>query len=108
MLFGTIVVSGILQCYLSLAFVVTVLVTGSVVSSLYGSTPRRLLVEKVSASNHLIVAAEHMNTVDWIVFYGESIVVNSLLNRPLEPAGPQMLRVASVPLRMVLRILILG
>jgi hypothetical protein len=108
MLLGTIVMSGILQCYLSLAFLVAVPVTGSVVFSLYGSTPRRLLVEKVSAYNRLIVVAEHMNTVDWIVFYGESTVVNSLLNRPLEPTGPQMSRAASVPLRMVLRILILG
>lgn len=108
MLLGMIVMSGILQCYLSLAFVMAVPVTGSIVFSLYGSTPRRLLVEKVSAYNRLIVAAEHMNTMDWIVFYGESTVVNSLLNRPLEPTGPQISRVVSVPLRMVLRILILG
>jgi hypothetical protein len=65
--------SGILQCYLSLAFAVIVPITGSVAFSLYGSIPRRLLVEKINVYNRLIVAAEHMNTVGWIVFYGESI-----------------------------------
>jgi hypothetical protein len=48
-----------------------------------------------------------MNTVDWIVFYEESTVINSLLNRPLEPMSPQTSRIAPVPLRTVLRILIL-
>jgi hypothetical protein len=108
MLLGTIVMSGIFQCYLSLAFLVVIPVTGTVIFCLYGSTPRRLLVEDASEYNRLIVVAEHMNSMDWTVFYGESTIINSLLNRPLEPIGPQVSRFVSISLRVVLRILILG
>lgn len=108
MMIGMIIMSGILECYLSLAFLCAVSATGFVTFSLYGRTPRRLLVESTSNYNRVVVVAEHMNTIDWTVFYGESTIVNSLLNRPLEPLGPQMPPATSSLLRMALRILILG
>ncbi len=107
-LLGTITMSGILQCYLALAFLVIVPLTGSVVLLIHGSRPRRLLIEDDSPYNRLIVTAEHLNATNWIVFYGESTIVNSLLNRALEQRGPKMPGWFLGLLRMVLRILILG
>ena len=108
MLLGTITMSVILQFYLALAFLVIVPLTGSVVFLIHGSRPRGLLVEDDSPYNRLIATAEHMNATNWIVFYGESTIVNSLLNRPLEPRGLKMSGGFFGLLRMVLRILILG
>lgn len=81
---GTVIMSGILQCYLSLMFLIVVPATGIVIFFLYGSTPR-LLDESGSGYNRLVVVAEHMNAADWTVFYGENTIINSFLNRPLEP-----------------------
>ncbi|MCJ1290578.1 hypothetical protein MMC34_002118 [Xylographa carneopallida] len=103
-----ITMSAILQCYISLSFLVVTILTGVVVFSIYGRRPRRLLVRDVSRYNRLIVVAEHMNATDWIVFYGESTIVNSLLNRPLKPNGPSMSPAAGRYLRMILSILIIG
>jgi hypothetical protein len=105
---GSIIMSGFFQCYLSLAFLLLTLATGIITFFLYGSTPRRLLNHNGSGFNRLIVVAEHMNSMDWTIFYGDSTVINSLLNRPLEPAGLHVSRSASIIFRMALRIFILG
>ncbi|OJD36530.1 peptidase family m3 [Diplodia corticola] len=108
MLLGMIIMSGIFRCYLSLTFLIVIPVTGVVIFCLHGSTPRRLLVQEQSDYNRLVVVAEHMNATDWMVFYGESTIVNSLLNRPLEPMGPRLSKSASAILRGALRVLVLG
>ncbi|KAF6224655.1 hypothetical protein HO173_012927 [Letharia columbiana] len=107
-LLGTIIMSCILQCYLALAFLVIVPLTGSVVLLIHGSRPRGLLIEHNSPYNRLIVTAEHLNATNWIVFYGESTIVNSLLNRALELRGPKMPGGYFGLLRKFLRISILG
>ncbi|KAI1371119.1 hypothetical protein F4677DRAFT_436394 [Hypoxylon crocopeplum] len=105
-LLAMIVMSIILQTYLSLAFLILMPLTGIVVLALYGINPRGLLVDSSSDFNRLILVAEHENTMNWTVFYGESTVLNSLLNRPLKPLGRQPTHTAL--LRIVLRIFILG
>lgn len=107
-LLGMITMSSILRCYLALTFLVVVPLTGSVIFSIYGSKPRGLLVSDSSSYNRLVLVAEHMNAMDWIVFYGESTIVNSLLNRPLEPKRPKTSSSVSSLLHIILRILILG
>ena len=107
-LLGTITMSGILQCYLALAFLVIVTITGGVVLLIHGCRPRRLLIEDDSPYNRLVVTAEHINATNWIIFYGESSIVMSLLNRALEPRGPKMSGGFFGLLRMVIRILILA
>lgn len=103
-----IVMSAILQTYLSLAFLVLMPITGGVISALHESNPRGLLVQKPSMWNRLILVAEHENTADWTVFYGESTIINSLLNRPLKALGPVQQPTSSAILRMVLRVCIIG
>ncbi|KAI0002609.1 hypothetical protein F4779DRAFT_622243 [Xylariaceae sp. FL0662B] len=107
-LLAMIAMSAILQTYLSLAFLVLMPLTGSVVLVLYGINPRRLLVNSASEFNRLILVAEHLNATDWIVFYGESTILNSLLNRPLEPRGPKKRPAHTAVLRMILRIFVVG
>ncbi|KAI0158320.1 hypothetical protein GGR57DRAFT_510489 [Xylariaceae sp. FL1272] len=107
-LLGMIMMSGILQTWLSLAFLALMPLTGVVVFMLHGSNPRSLLVEKSTRWNRLILVAEHENATDWIAFYGESTIVNSLLNRQFKPLGPVKGPSASITLRMILRVLILG
>jgi hypothetical protein len=110
-LLAMIVMSAILRTYIALAFLVTVPATGAVLFALYGSSPRRLLVTKsttVERYNRLILVAEHMNSTHWTAFYGESTILNSLINRPLEPAGLVIAPAARPVLRACLRVLILG
>jgi hypothetical protein len=108
LLIGTIVMSAFFETWISLAFLLLVPASGVVVSCLYGSQPRRLLVEKESEYVRLLVVTEHMNSADWLVIYGESTLVNSLLNRPLEPNGPSLPPAVAAVFRSVLRLFILG
>lgn len=105
---GMIAMGGILRAYLSLAFLAAVLGTGLVTMVLYGCQPRRLLVQDRSPYNRLVLVTEHMNSRKWTVFYGESTIVNSLLNRPLEPDGPELSSPVAACLLLALRILIIG
>lgn len=57
--------------------------TGILVSIIHGSKPRQLLVDKGTDYNHMVVVTENVNGSNWMVFYGESKIVNSFLNRPL-------------------------
>jgi hypothetical protein len=87
---GAIVVATILlRLYIATAFLALMPATGFIVYAMYGTRPRRLLVNDASAYNRLVVVAEHMNSTHWTIVYGESTLVNSLLNRPLEPINPK-------------------
>lgn len=103
-----IAMSIILQTWLSLAFLALMPTTGFIIFVIYGNNPRRLLVEDRNSYNRLIVVAEHENTTDWKVFYGESTVLNNLLNRPLEPTGSRHWLKHLPLLRMFLRPSIVG
>ncbi|KAI1177878.1 hypothetical protein F4777DRAFT_576690 [Nemania sp. FL0916] len=107
-LIGMAVMSGILRTWLSLAFLGIMPITGAVVLALHGSNPRRLLIEKASKYDRLILVAEHENTTEWFAFYGETTILNSLLNRPLKPLGSEQRSAVTTSLRMILRVLILG
>ena len=107
-LLGTVIMSGILQCYLSLMVLIVVPAIDIVIFFLCVSTPRRLLVESESRHDRFVVVAEHMNAMDRRLFYGENTITNSFLNRPLKPLGPQISGLASASLHMILRVLVLS
>lgn len=111
LLAGLIGVSAFLRFTLAIAFLALVPLTGLVVFVLYGRTPRKLLKIapiKQRRFTRLVLVAEHMNTAEWKVFYGESTILNSLLNRPLEPEGQPLPDKHRQLLRLLLRVLILG
>lgn len=108
-LFGLIVTTVIFRYYLATAFLALMPVTGIFVQNIYGIRPRKLLVTDSSTYNRMIVVSEHMNSADWTAFYGESTILNSLLNRPLKPMGAKENSPAVLKLQMaVLSFLILG
>ncbi|KAF1963467.1 hypothetical protein CC80DRAFT_498644 [Byssothecium circinans] len=108
-LFGFIATTVIFRYYLATAFLALMPITGIFVHNIYGIRPRRLLVTDSSTYNRMIVVSEHMNSADWTAFYGESTILNSLLNRPLKPIGSKENSPAMLKLQMaVLRFLILG
>ncbi|KAJ2979088.1 hypothetical protein NQ176_g3455 [Zarea fungicola] len=75
-----------LHCWLMLAYLVVVPLTGATVYLIRGSKPRMLRMEESGSQyNRVAVVAKHMNANTWQVFYGESTVVNRLLNWPLKP-----------------------
>ena len=108
LLICTLIMSAFFRTWISFAFLLLIPVTGIVVYCLHGSQPRRLLVEKESSYVRLLVVTEHMNSAEWLIVYGESTLVNSLLNRPLEPNGPSLSPDMAVALRSLLRVIILG
>ncbi|KAI1206346.1 uncharacterized protein F4807DRAFT_236774 [Annulohypoxylon truncatum] len=107
-LLAMIVMSVILRTYLSFTFLILMPVTGGVLFALHGSNPRGLLVHKATRWNRLILVAEHENTTDWVAFYGEATILNSLINRPLKPLGSVQKPASYISLRVALRVLILG
>ncbi|KAI1307554.1 hypothetical protein F5Y03DRAFT_123858 [Xylaria venustula] len=107
LLLAMVAMNIILETYVALAFAVLMPITGLFVFAIHGRSPRHLLVDKESLYNRLILVTEHANSTDWFVFYGESTILNSILNRPLEPRKLTM----SAPnwfLRIALRLCILG
>ena len=84
--FGLIILSAILKYYMTLGFLSALLLSGLPIYLIHGG-PRKLLVEHGSEYNRVVITAMHMNETNWQVFYGESSIVNSVLNRPLSPKG---------------------
>jgi len=93
----------IMQCYWALTFLVLMPLTGASITRIHVKGPRYLNIEGSSPFNRLVVVTQHMNETNWRVFYGESSVVNALLNKPLlrnrprpkikraKPLSPRML-----------------
>ncbi|KAL8339739.1 hypothetical protein RB601_006041 [Gaeumannomyces tritici] len=94
------VLAGLMHCWLALAFLLVVPATGVGVFLSHGGRPRELRKEPEPKPgpedvrvgdggqkkySRLVVAALHMNETDWLVFYGESALVNSMLNYRLLP-----------------------
>ena len=67
-LFGTVVLSFVMRCYLAFGFLLVVALISNVIYLAYGSNPRPLLVDDASSYNRLVIAASHMNQIDWKVF----------------------------------------
>jgi hypothetical protein len=107
-LISGIVATVIFRLYLATSYLALMPVTGLVVFALYGSHPRRLLVPTGSGFNRLVVVAHHMNATDWTIVYGDSTLINSLLNRPLKPIGPEIPSAIDKSLNWVLQLVILG
>lgn len=74
------IVTGI---WLALSFLIVVILTGTAIHTLHNCEPRKLGIRGGSNFNRLVIVARHMNETEWRVFYGESTIVNSLLNWPL-------------------------
>ncbi|KAI8944706.1 hypothetical protein F4801DRAFT_594742 [Xylaria longipes] len=84
-LISLIVFSGLMHCWLSLSFLFVVPATGANISLSHGGKPRELRPDPPGEYNRIVVAALHMNETEWFAFYGESVLVNSLLNHKLQP-----------------------
>jgi hypothetical protein len=91
LLAGLFVLTIIMQCYWALAFLVLMPLTGASITRIHVKGPRYLNIEGSSPFNRLVVVTQHMNETNWRVFYGESSVVNALLNKPLlrDRPGPK-------------------
>ncbi|KAG8162403.1 hypothetical protein KVR01_008168 [Diaporthe batatas] len=69
--------------YLSSSFLIVVTLTGIAIHIAHSCEPRKLGKPVGSNFKRLVIAARHMNETEWQVFFGESTVINSLLNWPL-------------------------
>jgi hypothetical protein len=69
--------------YLSLSFLIVVTLTGITIHIAHSCEPRRLGKAGGSNFNRLVIIAGHTNETQWRVFFGESTIINSLLNWPL-------------------------
>lgn len=98
----------IMELWPMVSFLVLLPMTGAVIFALHGGSAHGLSSKHGSSFNRIVVVAQHMNETDWQVFYGESSLVNALLNVPLR----QSPRVENENLRTilyaVLRVLILA
>lgn len=108
LMIASLTITIMLRYHLGAAFLASVCLTGLCVQLLHGCAPRRLLRGDPSGYDRMIVVSEYSNTRSWKVFYGDSSIINSLLNLPLRSdrlvRSPYCRRV----LRMLLRGLILA
>ena len=73
--------------YVAAAYLVLLPLNGLAVTYTHGGPPRKLLDERMTEYKRVVVATSSLNGSDWWVFYGGSLTVNSLLNKPLNRAG---------------------
>ncbi|KAK4224279.1 hypothetical protein QBC38DRAFT_24757 [Podospora fimiseda] len=109
-LIGCTIGTLLLSLHIAATFLLLMPVTGIFVHLIHGGRPRRLLVNSMSDYDRMVVVSEHSNSADWTVFYGESTLVNSFLNRPLEPTK-RVQEASSFQLKVlmfILRLLILA
>ncbi|KAI0158322.1 hypothetical protein GGR57DRAFT_510494 [Xylariaceae sp. FL1272] len=83
LLLGLVVATAVLKSYISLTFLLVVPLTGAVVHVTRGGVQPTLRNTSGSDYNRLVVSALHMNETNWLAFYGETTLVNALLNLPL-------------------------
>ena len=107
-LFLCIVFALLLECYIGLAFLILVPITGLLIFFLYGNRPRTLRSQGFGESDRIIVVTEHPNSTNWKVFCGEGAIVNPILNLPLKARRERLSRTSERLTRIVLRVLILA
>jgi hypothetical protein len=95
---GATTVGLMARLYIAAANPLLMPLTGLLASSTHGGKPRWLLDERPSPFSRMVVttSTSSLNGSDWWAFYGGSVTVNSLLNKPLYRAGitpaPRLLR----------------
>lgn len=93
------------RLYIAAAYLALMPLTGATIGFTHGNAPRQLLDTPLDHAR-MVIATHSLNGTDWCAFYGESKLLNTLLNRPLcrvdaRPAG-------RFPLGLLLRLLIGG
>ena len=86
----------------ALAHLISVSVTGCVIGNTHGRSPRHPLnLDQLGKHDRLIVATSSRNSLEWTAFYGESVLLNGLLNRPLLRRRPTLWPRVSITLLQV-------
>lgn len=80
---GLTVLSFMAGWYFAAGYLLLMPAMGLVVYMTHGGKPRRLLDERTSTHDRLVVATSSLNGSDWLAFFGGSFTLNSLLNKPL-------------------------
>lgn len=96
--------TGVLGLWIAFDFLLAVAFSGFCVTLAHGSGPRYLGERSPSVYNRLVVSASNVNSTKWTAYYGESSVVNALLNWPILPRQPTR---SSSAVRLLLRVAIL-
>lgn len=76
-------ISFMAGCYIAGVYLLIMPVTGLIIYYTHGGRPRRLLEDRKSSFDRLVVTTSSLNGSDWVAFFGRSHTVNSLLNKPL-------------------------
>jgi hypothetical protein len=95
-----------LGLWFMVSYLMLVTLTGVVISVVNSGQPRRLSGNQGSNFSRIVISSQHTNETNWVVFTGESSIVNSLLNRPLKPNVRRDL--GSAALSVALRGLVFG
>ena len=82
-LIGMTIVSLMAGLYIASTYLLLMPLTGSIVQLTHGGRTRRLSLECVPSWPRLVVVTSSVNDSQWSAFYGGSLPLNALLNRPL-------------------------
>ena len=91
--------------YHGLTYLLIMPMTGLVVRVTHGYRPRQLVKPDDSSLDRLVIASDSLNASEWWAFYGQSSLINSIVNKPICRATKS---VESKALRWILRLLIAG
>ncbi|KAK4071766.1 uncharacterized protein Triagg1_6004 [Trichoderma aggressivum f. europaeum] len=102
---GASITSLYARLYIAAVYLALIPLTGATIGLTHGNAPRQLL-DTTLDYERMVIATHSLNGTAWYAFYGESKLLNTLLNRPLcrvdaRPSG-------RFPLGLLLRLLIAG
>ena len=76
------------ELYKATLYLIVVLATGIVIRSSYGHCARLITKQEGPSYERLVVVADNFNEDDWTAFIGPNVLLNPLLNRPLQQIDP--------------------
>ena len=86
--FATLVTTVLAKLYLATSYLIVVLLTGVVIRASYGCHARQISEQMPPLFRRLVVVADNFNEDEWTAFIGPNMVLNPLLNKPLQQINP--------------------
>ena len=100
-----VVIAAMDGLYHGLTYLLLMPMTGLVVRVTHGYMPRQLVKPDDSSLDRLVIASDSLNASEWWAFYGQSSLINSIVNKPICRTTNS---VESKALGWILRLLIAG
>ena len=84
----TLITTIVTKLYIATSYLIVVLLTGVIIHFSYGRHARLITKQEPPPFSRLVLVADNFNEDEWTAFIGPNVVLNPLLNKPLQQINP--------------------